>query len=80
VGLKDLGKLLTGKNAKKRIRKETGQEEPYERDYSKMGEIDAARAKAIELANKKKKEKKDKYEDGGTKFSKLKERMKGKKR
>jgi len=90
VGLKDLGKYLTGKGAKKRIRKETGQDEPYERPDRE----ETAREKAYRLANEKEDEASkrrgfdrrtrkatgDSYECGGVKFSKLKKLMKGKKK
>lgn len=74
----ELGKKLLGKAAKKRIRKETGQEEPYERDLSSMDDTDRRGMEAIEEANRKRK-KGERYECGGVKYSKLKKLIKGKK-
>lgn len=62
-----LGEKLSGKQAKKRIRKETGQDEPYERDENwveSLSDSDRRRYEAVEKGNKKKKG--FRYEDGGT--------------
>ena len=61
-----LGEYLTSKGAKSRIRKETGQKEPYEREEDwkdKMDPTDRRKHDAIDKANKARKSRG--YEDGG---------------
>jgi len=67
--------------SKKRRRKETGEKDPYERNYEGMDPTDIARAKAIDAANKKRKEREDNdtYACGGVKYDKLKKLLKKKK-
>jgi hypothetical protein len=89
--LKDkISDLFSKKSAKKRIRKETGQPEPYDRPNAE----ETAREKAVRLANEKEDEASKRrgfdrrsrkatgsdFDCGGVKYSKLKERMKGKKK
>ena len=61
-----LGEKLVGKGAKKRIRKETGQKEPYEREddwVEKLSDSERRRYEAVDRANKKRSG--SAYADGG---------------
>lgn len=66
-----LGESLVGKGAKKRIRKETGQKEPYQREedwVKNLSDADRRRYEAVDKANKNKQG--GYYEDGGCKARK----------
>ena len=79
------GKFFTGKGAKKRLLKEQGKEETFERDESKMSDREKAYREAYAKDDERKKRFDEamsgykKYADGGTKFEKLKKKLKKKK-